>query len=448
MFSAISGIECVLWLQSIKNRFKKMKKDKIKFFENVKKQFEMSLKHVRISDDARKIINNPMELIEVSIPLRRSDGRLEVFTGYRVHYNNALGPCKGGIRFHPDVSLDEVKSLAFLMMFKCAVVKLPFGGGKGGVAVNPKTLNRQELERLSRGYISAIYNFIGPDVDIPAPDVNTNEIIMGWMSDEYNKISRKILPAAITGKPISKGGSMGRSDATARGAYHIIKEIVKKLKKKPESLKVAIQGFGNTGYNIAKLLYEDGFRIVALSDSKGGILVDNDKLNPELVMNAKLKRGKLEGMYCKGSVCDMLKNTRITNKELLELDVDILIPAAIENQITEKNASDIKAKIICEIANGPVSFEADKILSEKGVLIIPDILANAGGVTVSYFEWLQNRSSNYWDVEKVHRELKSRMIKAYKDVEELRSKLKIDMRTAAYVCATRRIVDSIEAAGT
>lgn len=431
----------------MKNSKTKKIKD-INFFENAKKQFEKSLKYIDISDDAKEILSRPKEVIEVSIPVRMSNGSLKVFTGYRVHYNDSIGPCKGGIRFHPDVTLNEIKSLAFLMTFKCAVVDLPFGGGKGGVIIDPKTLNKHELEHVSRGYINACYNFLGPDVDIPAPDIYTNEKIMGWMNDEYNKIARKKVPAMITGKPVSLGGSLGRRDATARGAYYIIKEFVKKSGKKPQKMTVAVQGFGNAGYNIAKLLYEDGFKIVALSDSKGGISVKNGSLDPESIMNIKRKKGIIQGMYCKGTVCDVIKHKNITNKDILELNVDILIPAAIENQITKENAPHIKAKMICEIANGPITFEADNILNKKGIFVIPDILANAGGVTVSYCEWLQNKSGHYWDLDMVHNELRSRMIKAFYEIESLRKKYKTTMRTAAYAHATKRIVNAIEAQGT
>ncbi|MBI2138984.1 Glu/Leu/Phe/Val dehydrogenase [Candidatus Woesearchaeota archaeon] len=416
-------------------------------FENTKKLFHHALKHVKLSEDALKILEKPKSVLEVGIPVRMDDGRLEVFTGYRVHHNDLLGPTKGGIRYHPAVTLDEIKSLAFLMMMKCAVVGIPFGGAKGGITVDPKHLSRKELERLSRAYIRAIYEFIGPDVDIPAPDVYTNEMIMGWMADEYNKISRKLTPAVITGKPVSLGGSLGRDDATARGAYYILKEYAKKKKLDEKKLTVAVQGFGNAGFHIAKLLHADGYRIVGLSDSQGGIYTKNGRLDPDSIMKVKQHKGKLEGVYCVGTVCDIIDHKKISNEEVLELPVDILIPAAIENQITGRNAGKIKATLICEIANGPATPEADEFLRNKKT-IIPDILANAGGVTVSYFEWVQNRAGNYWTLERVHKKLKEFMVNAFNGVTSLAEEKKIDLRTAAYAYASGRLLRAIEAKGT
>jgi len=417
-------------------------------FESAKKQFEKSLEYLDISDDAKKTMEQPKEILEVAVPVRMDDGSLEIFKGFRVHYNDVLGPTKGGIRYHPDVSLDEVKSLAFWMTFKCAVVGIPFGGAKGGIIVDPKKLSKKELERLSRGYIRGIYDFIGPDLDSPAPDVYTNEMIMGWMTDEYSKIARKLTPAVITGKPVNLGGSLGRDDATARGAYYVINEYVKKLKLEPKKLKVAVQGFGNAGYHIVRLLKEDGYNIVALSDSKGGIFTKNGTLDPDSVLKLKEEQGKLEGVYCEGTVCNIVEHEKITNDELLELDVDILIPSAIENQITKENADKIKAKIVCEIANGPTTPEADTVLFKKGITVIPDILANAGGVTVSYFEWVQNKAGYYWTREDVAERLKEIMVKAYKEVDSVTENKKIDMRTAAYVVASNKIIKGIDAKGT
>ena len=416
-------------------------------FEDAKKRLESAFRYVKISEDTKKILSQPKETVEVSIPIRMDSGKLEVFRGYRVHYNDARGPTKGGIRYHPDVDMDEVKTLAFLMAFKCAVVNIPFGGAKGGVQVDSKKLSKAELERLSRGYIEAVYNFIGPDVDIPAPDVYTNEIIMGWMADEYNKIRRKLTPAIITGKPISMGGSQGRDDATAMGAYYVTKETVNLLKMNPKNTTVAVQGFGNAGYNIARLLNKDGYKIIALSDSKGGIHNKNG-FDPDSIQKVKLEKGMLEGVYCKGSVCDVIEHKKISNEELLELDADILIPAALENQITEKNADRIKAKIIVEVANGPVNSKADEILNKKKKLVIPDILANAGGVTVSYFEWVQNKAGFYWSREDVYKRLYDIMVQSFNDVYSRKENYKVDMRTASYVLALERISAAIEAKGT
>lgn len=421
---------------------------KLSLFESAKKQFEQALKHVKVSEDVISYLETPKTSLMVSIPLRKLDGSLQIYNGYRVQYNSVLGPTKGGIRYHPDVTFEEVKSLAFWMTFKCAVIGLPYGGAKGGITVNPKELKRQELEKLSRGYIRAIYDYIGPEKDIPAPDVYTNEKIMGWMNDEYNIISRSHVPAMITGKPIALGGSLGRDDATARGAYYILLEMVHRLGKNPEDLTVAVQGFGNAGYNIAKLLHDDGFKIVALSDSKGGIHYKGG-LDPVSIKENKDKKGSLEGVYCKGSVCDYIQGAKkISNEQILELDVDILIPAAIENQITKKNSSKVKAEIICELANGPIASEADSVLTKKGIIIVPDILANAGGVTVSYFEWVQNKSGNYWNLHEVHEKLKNKMINAYDQVVAAKNEFKVNMRTAAYVVATRRLAEGIESRGT
>ena len=417
-------------------------------FENAQKQLEKAFKQIKLSKDVHEILSKPKEAVQASIPVRMDNGSLKTFQGYRVRYNDSLGPTKGGIRFHPNVSLNEVKALSFWMTFKCAVAGLPFGGGKGGVIVNPKELSKHELEHLSRGYIAAMADIVGPDRDIPAPDVYTNAMIMGWMSDEYNKIKRKILPAVITGKPVSMGGSLGRDEATARGAFYIIKELAEKKNLNAKDTKVAIQGFGNAGYHLAKMLYDEGFWIVALSDSKGGIYCNNCYLNPDLIMESKKKKGMIDNEYYKGSVSDDEDHSRITNEELLESECDILIPAALENQITKENADKIKAKYIVEVANGPTTPEADEILEKNGKLVIPDILANAGGVTVSYFEWVQNRQGYYWELEEVRTKLKEKIVPAFNDIWSIMEEKKIDMRTAAYVRALRKIGEAIESKGT
>ncbi|MCF7866405.1 Glu/Leu/Phe/Val dehydrogenase [Candidatus Woesearchaeota archaeon] len=417
-------------------------------FENAQKQLNKAFKQINLSNDVHEILSRPKEAIQVNIPVRMHDGKLKTFEGFRVRYNDSLGPTKGGIRFHPNVSLDEVKALSFWMTFKCAVAGLPFGGGKGGVIVNPKELTKHELEQLSRGYMSAISDIVGPDRDIPAPDVYTNSMIMGWMSDEYNKITRKIQPGVITGKPISLGGSLGRDEATARGGYYIIKELVKKKGLNPKDLKVAVQGFGNAGYHIAKMLADDGFWIVALSDSKGGIYCNNCYLNPDLIMESKKAKGMIDNEYYKGSVADTENHSRITNEELLECECDILIPAALENQIIKDNANNIRAKYVVELANGPTTPEADEILEKNGVLVIPDILANSGGVTVSYFEWVQNNQGYYWSLEEVRNKLKEKIIPAFNDIYNIMEDKKIDMRTAAYVRALKLISEAIESKGT
>ncbi|QLH41981.1 MAG: Glu/Leu/Phe/Val dehydrogenase [Coxiellaceae bacterium] len=416
-------------------------------FENALGRLDKAAKHANIDPEALERLKYPKAALEVSIPIRMDDGSLRVYTGYRVKHDDTRGPAKGGIRFHPNVSLDEVKALAFWMTFKCAVVGLPFGGGKGGVIVDPKTLSRLEVERLSRAYIEQIAGFIGPTKDIPAPDVYTNAMIMGWMMDEYSKISRSHSPDVITGKPIELGGSLGRDDATGRGAYYCIKEIEKQNNWKPQNITVAIQGFGNAGQHVASLLHRDGYKIVAVSDSKGGIYSDKGFDVPSLI-KAKHETKEVRPVYCKESVCEAVPAQQITNEQLLELAVDILIPAALENVIDERNANNIKAKYIIEAANGPITSEADEILNRKGIVVVPDILANAGGVTVSYFEWVQNRSGYYWTESEVHERLQTVMVREFNTISQLAKDKKIDMRTAAYVHALNRIGKAIAAQGT
>ncbi|WP_131782870.1 Glu/Leu/Phe/Val family dehydrogenase [Legionella gresilensis] len=410
-------------------------------------RLDIAATFAKLDPEAVEKLKHAKACLEVSIPVRMDDGRLKIFKGYRVHHNDIRGPTKGGIRFHPGVNLAEVKTLAFWMTIKCAVVGIPFGGAKGGVIVQPKQLSRLELERLSRSYITSIADFIGPDLDIPAPDVYTNAMIMGWMMDEYSKIVRQVTPAVITGKPLPLGGSQGREEATGRGAYYCIKELEKINKWQPKKMQVAIQGFGNAGQSIAYLLYQDGYKIVAVSDSKGGIYRKQGFDIPSII-HAKNNFKQLQAVYCEDSVCQLIKADNITNEELLELDIDILIPAALENQITKENAKKIKAPIIVEVANGPTTTEADLILKEKNCLIVPDILANAGGVTVSYFEWVQNRSGYYWSQEKVYKQLHAIMTKEFTNVYDLFQFHQIDMRTAAYIHALNRHAEAVMAQGT
>ncbi len=389
----------------------------------------------------------PQSILELSIPVRMDDGSLQVFTGYRVRHNDSRGPTKGGIRFHPNVSLDEVKALAFWMTLKCSLMGLPFGGGKGGVIVDPKQLSRMEVERLSRGYVEQAVNFIGPHKDIPAPDVYTNAMIMGWMMDEYSKIVRSHSPGVITGKPIALGGSLGREDATGRGAYYCIKELERHRGWDPADIRVAVQGFGNAGQHVASLLHRDGYRIVAVSDSKGGVYRREGFDVPSLI-HSKKESKRVQAVYCEGSVCEMVPAEQISNKEIMELDVDILIPAALENVIRVDNVEEVQAKIIVEVANGPTTSKADAVLAEKGVLVVPDILANAGGVTVSYFEWVQNRNGLYWTLEEVHERLLKIMKQEFNTVYDLMLEKKISMRMAAYAHALNRLNDAIAAQGT
>ena len=402
-------------------------------FKNMQTQLEKALSKIEITDNEKDIITKPKETLIVNFPVKMDDGKVKVFKGFRSHYNDARGPTKGGIRFHPAVSIEEVEALAAWMTWKTAVVGVPFGGGKGGVIVNPKELSRTELERLSRGYIRAIHDFIGPNKDIPAPDVYTTPQIMGWMMDEYNHIKGEHHPHMITGKPIHIGGSQGRGDATAKGGFYILIRAMEKLKLEKKNLKVAVQGFGNAGSFLVKMLYEAGLKVVAVSDSRGGTY-NSKGIDPYAVFEHKTKTK---------SVIDFKEGTNISNSEILELDVDILVPAALENQLTKDNANNVKAKIILELANGPTTPEADEIFFKKNILLIPDILANAGGVTVSYYEWVQNRMGEYWELDVVYEKLKKVMDKSFDQIYDIKEKESIDMRTAAYIIAVERVLEAV-----
>lgn len=411
-------------------------------------RLEKALRYVMIDEDVAIRLHYPKSSLTVSIPVRMDDGSLRVFQGYRVRYDDSRGPTKGGVRFHPDVNLDEVQSLAFWMTFKCAALSLPFGGAKGGIQLNPKELSKFELERLSRGYVDAIADFIGPDIDIPAPDVYTNAMIMGWMMDQYSIIQRRIVPGVVTGKPIGMGGSLGRETATAMGAFFVMQRILGRLDQAPENTTVAVQGFGNAGATIAELLYRAGYKVVAVSDSRGAIYAPSG-LDIPSVRQIKDSSRKLQAVYCEGTVCNLMNgHDDITNEELLELDVDVLVPAALENQITAKNADRIKAPYIFEVANGPITSDADSILEQNGIQVFPDILVNAGGVTVSYFEWVQNRSGLYWSLEEVNQKLKVAMDRETDHIWAIAQELHVSMRTAAYIHALNRLGDAIQAKGT
>lgn len=400
-----------------------------------------------ISQEIIDALSHPKATLVATLPLRRDDGSTEYFTGIRCRYNDALGPTKGGVRFHPGVTVSEVQALALWMTLKCAVVGIPFGGGKGGVIVNPRDLSRMELERLSRAYIRAMADFIGPERDIPAPDVYTDARIMGWMADEYQAIRRAKSPAVITGKPLSLGGSLGRDEATGRGAYLVLRELARKRSLKPEQTRVAIQGFGNAGYHVATLLQKDGYRIVAVSDSRGGIYAE-EGFDVDSVARIKRETGEVRGVRLSGDRYEAIDHRRISNQELLELDVDILLPAALESVIGPWNADRIRAPIIAELANGPIESDADKTLDDGGKLVLPDVLVNAGGVTVSYFEWVQNRNGFAWPLDKVRGHLEDTMVTAFERVWELATQEKVSMRAAAYLLAMRRIGDAIDADGT
>ena len=411
------------------------------------RRLEKAARYAPISDDATERLKFPKASLKVAIPVRMDDGSLRVFEGYRVRYDDTRGATKGGIRFHPQVSMDEVQSLAFWMTFKCAAVNLPFGGAKGGITLNPKELSKFELERLSRGYIDAIAPFIGPDLDIPAPDVYTNPMIMGWMMDQYSIIKGKRSPAVITGKPVSMGGSLGRGTATGTGAFFVLQTMMEKLGKSPNELTVAVQGFGNAGSVIARHLFEAGYKVVAVSDSKGGIY-NKSGLNIPDVQQFKQTHREMKDVYCADSVCSVASSETLTNEEILALDVDILIPAALENQITADNANNIRAQYIFEVANGPVTADADEILEAKGISVFPDILVNAGGVMVSHFEWVQNRSGLYWKLEKVEEELRSRITEEAKTIWQIATEKQVSFRTAAYIHALSRIGEALNDRGT
>lgn len=392
----------------------------------------------------------PERTIQFNFNFKKDSGDIEMISGYRVQYNNLLGPYKGGLRFHPQVNMDEVKSLAFWMMIKNAVVDVPFGGGKGGLEIDPRKFSEKGLEVLTRQFTRELAPNIGPELDVPAPDVNTNSKIMDWIADEFKMQTVKLkvkykeneLKAVVTGKSVENGGSLGREEATGLGGFFVLEQLVKKLKlKKP--LTVAMQGFGNVGSNFVHILFKNGYKIVAVSDIKGGIH-DSKRagFNIDLVRKCKEEKGLLSGCYCIGSVCDTARKYDdgiMTNEELLQLPVDILVPAALENVITKKNAEKIQAKIVFEMANGPTTFEADKILSKKGIIVVPDVLANSGGVTVSYFEWLQNIMQERWRLEEVNNKLKKKMEDAFAGVWEIHQEKKVSLRIAAYLLALQRL---------
>lgn len=407
-------------------------------FEIAQRQLDEAAKILGLDRGMHELLRWPMREFHVRIPVRMDDGSVRVFEGFRVQYNWARGPCKGGIRFHPEETFDTVRALAAWMTWKTAVMDLPLGGGKGGVVCNPKELSERELERLSRGYVRAIGHYIGPDIDVPAPDVYTNPQIMAWMMDEYEKLVGRSAPGVITGKPLPLGGSAGRGDATARGGMYCIREACKVLGIDPKGATCAIQGYGNAG-QFAHLLGEEllGLKVVAVSDSKGGIY-NPEGLSAKEVIAHKEKTGTVVGFP--GAKV-------ITNAELLELPVDILIPAALENQITGENAGRIKAKIVAELANGPTTPEADEILFKNGVYVIPDFLCNAGGVTVSYFEQVQNAMMYYWTAEEVYQKLDQKMTAAFHAVHKMAQEHKVHNRLGAYLVAVKRVAEAVKLRG-
>ena len=418
-------------------------------FDNTLKQIDRASEIIGLSDDIRNILSTPQRKVEVSLPIMMDDETLRIFQGFRVQHNNLMGPYKGGFRYHQQVDMEEVKALAAWMTIKCAVLGLPLGGAKGGIIVNPKELSDAEIERLTREYARKLEPVVGPDRDVPAPDVNTNAKIMDIFADEYSKIKGEDCPGVVTGKSLDAGGSKGRSTATAQGGIYVLGEYMKKTGKKPSETKVVIQGFGNAGGFAAKIIAELAYEIVGVSDSKGGIVCSHG-INPNELMSCKIEKktvkdcgihvSEISGMD--GSTCRMLGHL-----EILEQECDVLILAALENQITVDNAHQIKAKVILELANGPITPEADEILKEKGIIVIPDILANAGGVTVSYFEMLQNISGETWAEDKVNENLKEKMIIAWEEVSLNAEKHSCSLREAAFITALKSLESKIKSEG-
>lgn len=403
-------------------------------FVGALKQLEKTKKVVNLEENIYEQLKSPQKFLAVSIPVKMDNGKIKVFQGFRSQFNDARGPFKGGIRFHPQVNESEVKALSMWMAWKTAVINIPLGGGKGGVIVNPKELSVGELERLSRGYINAIWQFIGPNTDVPAPDVYTDPRIMGWMIDEYEKLIGRHAPGVITGKPLSVGGSKARSYATAQGGFYVLREAIKKLGLK--NGKVAIQGFGNAGASMAKILVENDYRVVAVSDSKGGIF------------NAKgLDIKKLFAHKEKTGTVINFADAKNIKEAVLEQAADILVLAALENSVTAENAAEIKAHLIIELANGPITLDADEILFGAGATVIPDILANAGGVAVSYFEQTQNAYNYYWEEDEVLQKLEKLMVASFNEVWERKEKYKSDLRLGAYALAVERVAQAMKDRG-
>jgi glutamate dehydrogenase (NAD(P)+) len=400
-------------------------------YEVAVEQFMIAADKLNLDDGMKQILSKPKRELTVNFPVRMDDGSYRVFTGYRVQHSLTRGPAKGGIRYHQDVSLDEVRALAMWMTWKCATVGIPYGGGKGGIIVDPKQLSLAETERMTRRFAAEIAPIIGPEVDIPAPDVNTNSQTMAWIMDTISMMRGYPIPGLITGKPIAIEGSLGRNEATARGLQYVVREAVKTRNMSLQGARVVVQGYGNAGAIAARLLAEDGATIIAVSDSRGGIF-NSKGIDPIGALRHKQEHGTLSGFA--GS-------DDISNEEILELECDILVPAALESVITGRNADRIKAKMIAEAANGPTGPEADRILHEKGIMVLPDILANAGGVTVSYFEWAQNIQGYYWAEDEVNQKLERVMKRSFQDVYETATNSSVDMRTGAYMLAISRVAE-------
>ncbi|MGG2056177.1 Glu/Leu/Phe/Val dehydrogenase [Lysinibacillus pakistanensis] len=405
--------------------------ENLNLFTSTQDVIQEALNKLGYDEAMYELLKEPLRMLQVRIPVKMDDGTTKVFTGYRAQHNDAVGPTKGGVRFHPQVSEEEVKALSMWMTLKCGIVDLPYGGGKGGVICDPRQMSMGEIERLSRGYVRAVSQIVGPTKDIPAPDVFTNAQIMAWMMDEYSRMDEFNSPGFITGKPLVLGGSQGRDRATAQGVTIVIEEAAKKRGINIKGARVVIQGFGNAGSFLAKFMHDLGAKVIGISDAYGA-LHDPEGLDIDYLLD---RRDSF------GTVTTLFENT-ISNKELLELDCDILVPAAIENQITADNAHNIKANIVVEAANGPTTAEATKILTERGILLVPDVLASAGGVTVSYFEWVQNNQGYYWTEEEVEERLYKKMVEAFENVYTTATTRNINMRLAAYMVGVRRTAEA------
>jgi len=405
--------------------------------EAAKQQLSMAVEHLGLETGIHEVLKQPKRALIVSLPVKMDDGTIKVFSGCRVQHNDARGPFKGGVRYHPDVTLDEITALAMLMTWKCAVVDIPYGGAKGGVCCNPKEMSQGELERLTRRYATMILDLIGPYRDVPAPDVYTDEQTMAWIMDTYSLFKGYSVPESVTGKPLILGGFKQREEATSMGVVFCIREALKQLKMKARDSPVVVQGFGSVGWNAARILHEQGYRIVAVSDSKAGIY-NRKGINPVKVFEHKEKTGSVAGFR---------DSRRVTNEELLELPCEILVPAALENQITKANANKIKAKIVAEAANAPTTPEADKVLKQKDIFLIPDILANSGGVTSSYFEWVQNLTRERWSEREANKKLEDMMVKAFEEVYQISKKSEVDMRAAALMLGVGRVAQAVKTLG-
>lgn len=405
--------------------------ENLNLFTSTQEVIKDGLNKLGFGEEMYELLKEPMRMLTVRIPVKMDDGSVNVYTGFRAQHNDSVGPTKGGVRYHPEVTEEEVKAMSMWMSIKCGIVDLPYGGGKGGIICDPRTMSMGEIERLSRGYVRAISQFVGPTKDIPAPDVYTNSQIMAWMMDEYSRIRENDSPGFITGKPIVLGGSQGREKATAQGVTICIEEAAKKRGLDLKDARIVIQGFGNAGSFLSKFLYDAGAKIVGISDAYGA-LHDPDGLDIDYLLD---RRDSF------GTVTTLFENT-ITNKELFELDCDIIVPAAVANQITAENAPNIKASIVVEAANGPTTEEATKILTDRNILLVPDVLASAGGVTVSYFEWVQNNQGYYWTEEEINEKLQEKLVTAFENVYKTAESRRVNMRLAAYMVGMRNVAEA------